>query len=313
MNMNKTSPLSPISSQLSTETVQNGLKLQVPNQYASPHAFFRAFLPESVTQSPSNLSLQRVRQYSSSNHEVAIKSCWKDLTSRISNFAASIPNGYLSETGMTVTQYGMFMGWVAGGRMRSHGLLYLEESIFCGFLGSDGLPSGRGVGVSGSGKYVYFGNWNQGRIEGYGQERLYDGTLFYDGQYVNSQREGQGKEYFQGEVVYEGDFKNGLRDGYGTESSKRSIVFKGDFKLGKRHGQGELWQNCQRIYKGQFDDGKRHGFGIEYGSSNSPIYEGNWENDQRNGVGKELCRGTVLFEGHWKDNQKVGEDVYMDE
>ena len=50
-------------------------------------------------------------------------------------------------------------------------------------------------------------------INGTGQvKEYYNNVLYFDGQYLNGRRNGNGKEYnTKGELIYEGEYINGLR------------------------------------------------------------------------------------------------------
>ena len=80
------------------------------------------------------------------------------------------------------------------------------------------------------GEYLYGIKWN-GKIydktnnkfcelkngKGYIKEYDYDGKLIYEGEYLNGERNGKGKEYFRGKLIFEGEYLNGKRNGKGKE------------------------------------------------------------------------------------------------
>ena len=45
----------------------------------------------------------------------------------------------------------------------------------------------------------------------------YDDLLLFEGEYLNGQRNGKGKEYFKGRRIFEGEYLNGKRNGKGKE------------------------------------------------------------------------------------------------
>lgn len=60
--------------------------------------------------------------------------------------------------------------------------------------------------------------------------------------------------------------------------------------------------------QGDIKDGKRHGRGV-YSQGDYYKYEGDYQNDQKHGFGKESDNGNV-YEGSWVENQKQGQGVW---
>ena len=79
--------------------------------------------------------------------------------------------------------------------------------------------------------------------KGFGKEYFgMDDELQYEGEYLNGQRHGKGKEYnWQGKIEFEGEYLNGKRNGKGKEYNKNNGVlrFEGEYLNGKRNGKGE--------------------------------------------------------------------------
>ena len=100
----------------------------------------------------------------------------------------------------------------------------------------------------------------------------YNENLIFDGEYLNGQRNGKGKEFFDNDYIsYEGEYFKGKRNGKGKEYNyKGNLIFDGEYLNGKR------WN------------------GIGYNNNNSIIYE------LKNGKGyiKEYdFEGILKFEG----------------
>ena len=47
--------------------------------------------------------------------------------------------------------------------------------------------------------------------KGYIKEYDYDGKLIFEGEYLNGERNGKGKEYYDDKLVFEGEYLNGKR------------------------------------------------------------------------------------------------------
>ena len=61
---------------------------------------------------------------------------------------------------------------------------------------------------------------------GKGKEYNSDGTLLFDGEYLNNKKNGKGKEYnfFDGKLIFEGEFINGQRwNGIGYDKMNNKI------------------------------------------------------------------------------------------
>lgn len=107
----------------------------------------------------------------------------------------------------------------------------------------------------------------------------------YNGKIINNKREGKGKLIFASGGYYNGEFRNDHYDGYGTLCSKNTI-YHGEFSKGERKGKGKS-ENIQE--------------GTEF--------LGNWENNKKNGFGKEIYSEGTVFEGNYVDGLKKGKGV----
>jgi hypothetical protein len=59
-------------------------------------------------------------------------------------------------------------------------------------------------------------------------------------------------------------------------------------------------------YTGSIRNGKRHGYGTFRRSNGREIYEGQWKDDKRNGLGT-LDMRTAIYEGQWLNNRPHGQ------
>jgi hypothetical protein len=76
----------------------------------------------------------------------------------------------------------------------------------------------------------YEGNFKEGKIHGYG---VITGTKYiYEGNHINSRKNGFGKIEFNSGLSYEGEWKDNKHDGNGTLILPSGHVFKGKFKNG---------------------------------------------------------------------------------
>jgi len=87
---------------------------------------------------------------------------------------------------------------------------------------------------------------------------LYNYKLF-KGRFIEYDSKGRGKDYFYlGAVKYEGEYLNGERNGKGKEYSGGNIIFEGEYLNGKRwNGKGEEYYSGKFSFNGEYLNGKR--------------------------------------------------------
>jgi hypothetical protein len=194
---------------------------------------------------------------------------------------------------------------------------------------------------------LYDGNWKDGKRNGFGRSMIAN-EAFYEGQFKDDHMEGQGKLFNPDGTTVEGEWKNGLfiekkaKDVSGRLASDpplpKNDSYKGQMKDCKPHGEGTIHYNSGESYKGHWIGGKKEGNGFYFfsdgtvyegtflddkmhgkgklmeqeGSNNLILYEGDWENDERNGFGKGVVvKGESVFEGEWRGNQMNGQGKLM--
>ena len=109
-------------------------------------------------------------------------------------------------------------------------------------------------------------------------------NLIYNGEYLNSKRNGKGKKYNEGRLIFEGEYLNGEKNGRGKEYyyNSNKIKFESEFKNGKKwNGKGygyfsdEIFElingNTQNVE--EFDDD----------GEGNVIFEGKYLNGEKNG------------------------------
>ena len=92
-----------------------------------------------------------------------------------------------------------------------------------------------------------------GLRHGKGKDYYKNGSIKYEGDFVNGKFEGNGKYIWEKGEYYIGQWKNELRHGKGIEYYKNgSIKYEGDFVNDKFEGNGKyIWENGE-YYIGQF-------------------------------------------------------------
>ena len=102
----------------------------------------------------------------------------------------------------------------------------------------------------------------------------------YCGDFVEGNFEGCGILYYDynDKTYYEGEFKNNKRYGNGKYYLKNILKYEGEFKDDEYDGEGTIYYQDGSDYKGGFSKGKKNGEGIIYDKNNSILDEGEFEN-----------------------------------
>ena len=149
----------------------------------------------------------------------------------------------------------------------------------------------------------------------------YNNKLLFEVEYLNGERNGQGKEYCEEDIMkFEGEYLKGIKNGKGKEYYlSGEILFEGEYRNGKKwNGKGynlnknqiyeikdgkglikEYDKECEGalIFEGEYLNGERNGKGKEYNYLGDIIFEGEYLNGKRNGHGKEYESKKLKFEG----------------
>ena len=132
---------------------------------------------------------------------------------------------------------------------------------------------------------TYDGEFKHGKYHGIASIKYADGG-FFQGQFEDGVRNGTGILKV-GELDFFVHWKNNKPEGEGKLSVPGSSYF-GNFTNGLRHGQGTLYNDREvgrPCYDGLWVENKRHGQGTEWYEDRTMKFDGNFENDQRNGHG----------------------------
>ena len=153
--------------------------------------------------------------------------------------------------------------------------------------------------------YDYNGNEDFVIKDGNGKGKEYDfwGRLIYEGQYINGEKSGYSKEYYNNKLIFEGQYLNDKRNGKGKGYFNDRLVFEGEFENGRRNGRvKEYYTNGNLKFEGQYLYGEKwNGKGYNYDGIND------FEIKNGNGKGNEYdYEGKVVFEGEYLNGKKNG-------
>ena len=131
-----------------------------------------------------------------------------------------------------------------------------------------------------------------------------DNYMYFKGKYIKYESKKFGREYdYEDNLVFEGEYLNSRRNGKGKEyyNYNDKLLFEGEYLKGRRKGKGkEYYDNGDLKFEGQYLNGERYGSGKEYYYNDKLKFEGEYLNGERNGKGKEYYQNAKLkFEGEY--------------
>lgn len=126
----------------------------------------------------------------------------------------------------------------------------------------DGVPHGFGILMDGKNGITFEGNFEKGKVNGYGKYTQKNGTVL-EGNFSNGRMNGFGTITQPSGAVYVGDVVDNRPHGKGREDNPASHWVTGTFEDGAPHGTVESFHYEDNIYlKTKYTHGKRSGFGF---------------------------------------------------
>ena len=174
-----------------------------------------------------------------------------------------------------------------------------------------------GYGIYINDKNLFWGNWKQGRLDGFGIVFLITKEGQYSISYVGFFRRGNLHGFGQlyscnGEPHYVGEFANGKFHGYGKIYIKGGrMKYDGFFKNGKYEGIGKEYYRHGRLFRfGFFKHGLAHGKIMEYLPNGFLYYNGEMKNNQYCGNGT-LITNIARYKGKFRHNNFHGKGLFI--
>lgn len=175
-------------------------------------------------------------------------------------------------------------------------------------------------------KIKYQGNWVDNKAEGEGKLTLEEGKneYSYDGQWKNNAANGKGKIILFGKQYYTGDFVKGKMEGKGKikfeytnadGSYYEYVHYEGNLENCFWHGKGKrYYKDGSIMYDGEWKNGRRNGLGIFY-YENGECYDGEFKNDLPDGKGNWYYPGYpnekhIKYSGYFKEGEYIGNQKY---
>lgn len=107
-------------------------------------------------------------------------------------------------------------------------------------------------------------------------------------------------------MFYEGEFSNGLKNGNGILKEKDSILYSGDFLKDMMHGSGTYTYPSGNTYEGSWKSNKMEGQGV-YRWIDSKEYVGEFKDNKMEGKGNLTLKCGTVYQGVWEGGKMEGE------
>lgn len=157
---------------------------------------------------------------------------------------------------------------------------------------------------------IYSGNWNyNGKKEGFGINIRPDGSL-YKGYWENDHITRYGTYIDVQGNYYQGELKNGVACGSGVLYMKEKFKYTGNFDNDVQNGIGkEENYEDNTIYEGEYKDGIKEGVG-KLAFPDGSYYEGEFKGGEMNGKGTLKFPDNREYKGEFKDGKMDGKGVF---
>tara|TARA_B110001452_G_scaffold21746_1_gene17437 strand:+ start:289 stop:3819 length:3531 start_codon:yes stop_codon:yes gene_type:complete len=131
---------------------------------------------------------------------------------------------------------------------------------------------------------------------------------WYEGEWQDGLRNGQGTLRSVKQDVYEGNFVNDVQNGHGKWTFA-GYSHEGEYVGGQRHGPGKLTYNVGGVYETTWERGVARGEG-RYVATTGGVYTGQFVREQFHGEGKYVFaqdeEGGGVLEGSWHRGLAAG-------
>jgi hypothetical protein len=146
--------------------------------------------------------------------------------------------------------------------------------------------------------------------KGFHPSNMFVGSSQYEGHWYQDTMEGSGRFKFANGDEYQGTFLNNAMDGVGVFRWRNGNVYEGQFMRGLQHGHGVMVHATVNevkgsVYDGNWRESKRHGIGKFVGRDGS-IYFGEFSEDKMHGKGKFNWKNGDVYQGDFFENMMHG-------
>lgn len=206
-----------------------------------------------------------------------------------------------------ISPYLYYDGEFKAGKYCGFGTLYGVKEKYNGFF-FDGIYNGYGS------KWIKDSDseltYKLEGIFGAGKKYRADGSIYFDGEYKNSNAVSGTIYYMDGNPKYEGGFNGNNYDGEGKLYWENGEVrYDGSWSNDKREGQGISYREDGTVeYEEYWKEDQYSGYGkLYYKDGKTVQYEGRYLKGYANGNGTSYSRGGLIeYEGHWQSGKWNG-------
>lgn len=131
----------------------------------------------------------------------------------------------------------------------------------------------------------------------------------YDGDLVDSKKDGEGIWVWSDGTRYEGEFKDDMLHGMGIRQLSDGSVYSGNYVYDARHGEGTLLFPNGDIYIGNFENDVFSGKGSYQWAESGDLYEGDFENNAIHGEGTFTWAAGRRYTGYFENGKMVREKI----
>ena len=171
-----------------------------------------------------------------------------------------------------------FEGQYLNGERNGKGVFYYKKGTikFEGEFYKGNRWNGKGYNPQGEEKYQIING------KGFIREYKENGLILFEGQYINGEITGKGREYdfqielyknnknsgnvqlvIKGIYIFEGIYLNGKRNGKSKVYINKNLIFEGNNSNGTVNGNAKVFNNIKLIYEIPYLYGKKEGFGTD--------------------------------------------------
>ncbi len=203
---------------------------------------------------------------------------------------------------------GVYEGDFLDGKLDGKGVRVFSDGIIYDGEWKDSKKSGQGILKDASGVIIDQGVWEEDKcVRPIGEKTIeYDGGT-YTGMIVNEEPEGKGLIIFEDGRKYDGDWIEGyLR--YARLTYLNGDVYEGEFDTENKECIRDFSEDRTLIFP-EIYIFKGNG---NYYWANGDIYEGEWLESGRSGLGIFKYSDGQIYEGEFKNNKKYGKGILSD-
>ena len=132
--------------------------------------------------------------------------------------------------------------------------------------------------------------------------------LITENEYLGIPKSGFAKVYYNSGATYDGNWKNSERNGQGTQNWSKTNYYTGEWKDDQMNGKGVYYLSDGGVYTGNFKNNNFNGQGT-MAYLGGGIYTGGWKDDKRSGEGTMKYNDGYTYSGQWKDGERNGKGI----